>query len=233
MHVVTIGTGEVIIIADHGLILFTLEENIYTSGDVCSRETTLDAWTCLGHVAYGGSWLLSNDEFANHLVDSGKTDGQRAVAEIGEAGIQRILLGDLATPYLVEQTFALEDSFPFLRVVGHVVDREDVHVNTDFKALCFIFNHQCASIDDFRKRVIIVGLAVGINSLENAIRILIFLQEPLVVGSGHIDVDIIVPGNVALMADGSNEGSAGEEIAQMLLFTELMYIVENSHLDIS
>jgi hypothetical protein len=34
------------------------------------------------------------------------------------------------------------------------------------------------------------------------------------------------------MADGSNEGSAGEEIAQMLLFTELMYIVENSHLDI-
>jgi hypothetical protein len=56
------------------------------------------------------------------------------------------------------------------------------------------------------------------------------MQELLIVLTRHVDVDVVVPGDVSLMANGTNERAAGEEVPQSMLHTVLMDMVEDAHL---
>ena len=61
---------------------------------------------------------------------------------------------------------------------------------------------------------------------------MIGLQETLIVITHHIDINIIIPRDIPLMADSTDEGTATERIAQTLFLTKAMDIIHNPHLDI-
>lgn len=92
LHIVAIGASEIVVVTAHGFVKLSLKQNVHRRSNVLGRKTTLDGGTCLGHVAYGGGGLLSDNEFANHPVDGPSADGQRAIAEVGQSRIKRILL---------------------------------------------------------------------------------------------------------------------------------------------
>jgi hypothetical protein len=53
-----------------------------------------------------------------------------------------------------------------------------------------------------------MGLCLGINDPVKTFVIVIMLQELLVVLARHIDVYIVIPGNVALMTNGADKCTA-------------------------
>ena len=61
----------------------------------------------------------------------------------------------------------------------------------------------------------------------------ISLQELLIVLARHIDVDIIVPRNIALMTNSSDECTTRQKVTQSACLAKMMDLVENAHLNLS
>ena len=51
--------------------------------------------------------------------------------------------------------------------------------------------------------------------------------ELFVVGPGHEDVDVVVPGDEALVAHGTDEGAAAHPVAEVVFLTDLLEILED------
>jgi hypothetical protein len=60
-----------------------------------------------------------------------------------------------------------------------------------------------------------------------------FSNESVVAIAGHIKVDVVVPWNVAPMANGAQECATGEEISDSSFQAELMHRVENVDLQLA
>ena len=76
-------------------------------------------------------------------------------------------------------------------------------------------------------------LRCRINGAINTLCISIGLQELLIVLARHIDVNIVVPGDITLVAHRSDERTTRQEIAQTVSLAEAMDAVENAQLNLS
>lgn len=56
-------------------------------------------------------------------------------------------------------------------------------------------------------------------------------QEAFVIGARHEEVDIIIPRDIALMADGAEEGAAGEAVAKVVFLAERVEGIKEINLD--
>ena len=59
------------------------------------------------------------------------------------------------------------------------------------------------------------------------------LKKFLIILSWHIDVDVVIPGDIATMTDSTDERAATEKIGQSVLLAELMNMVEYAHLQLA
>lgn len=57
------------------------------------------------------------------------------------------------------------------------------------------------------------------------------LKEILIVGTGHHDVDVIIPGDEALMADGTEKGASTEGVTEVVLLAEVGKDIEHAELE--
>ena len=133
---------------------------------------------------------------------------QAAIAEEGQSGLQGIGLGDLAAANLVEQLLQTEDALAFLLVVRDIVYGKHIDIHADLVALRFLLDHLRPQVNHLGEGVVVVLFPLGIQHPVAPLAIVILLQEPLVVGTEHIDVDVVVPGDIALVAHGPDEGTA-------------------------
>ena len=232
-HVVAIGALQVILIADHRLVGLILEQDIDTLCDILGRETALDTGACLGHIAYGVGWLGQHNESAELALYLAHTHGPALIDPVGQARLQGIALRDFATADLIKQLLLLKDTIALLGIVGHIVDREDVHIDAYLVALGFRLDHARALVDHLGKGIVIMGFRRGIDGAIHAIVVVIGLEELLVVLARHVDVDIVVPGNIALVTHGTNQRATGKEISQAMCLAKLMHMVQNAHLNLA
>ena len=232
-HVVAIGALQVIFIADHRLVGLVLEGDIDTLCDILGRKTALDTGASLGHIAYGVGWLCQHNESAELALNLAHTHGPALIDPIGQARLQGIALRDFTTADLIKQLLLLKDTIALLGIVGHIVDWEDVHIDAYLVALGFRFDHARALVDDLGKGIVIMGFRCGIDGAIDAIVVVIGLEELLVVLARHIDVDVVVPGNIALVTHGTNERATGKEISQAMRLAKLMHMVKNAHLNLA
>ena len=120
-----------------------------------------------------------------------------------------------------------------MQIVSHIVHWEDVHIDTNLVTLSFLLNHTRTEVYDLCKGVVVMGLCQRIDGPVDAFGIVIALQELLVVLAWHIDVDIVVPWDIALMAHSPYQRSTRQEIAQAVSLTVLMHLVEDAHLNLA
>ena len=62
---------------------------------------------------------------------------------------------------------------------------------------------------------------------------MIGIKKGLVILTRHVDVDIIIPGDIALVAHSTNQGAATEELPQAVSLAEAMHLIEDAHLNLS
>ena len=127
----------------------------------------------------------------------------------------------------------LEKECPFLTAgtIRHIVYGEDVNPDTDMIALYFIFYQIRPAVNDLRKGEIIVLRTTPVLQLKIR-RVLIALQEPFIVGPGHTDVDVVIPGDIALVTYGTQHRAKRQGILYLMAGAELMQVVENTHLNL-
>jgi hypothetical protein len=117
-------------------------------------------------------------------------------------------------------------------VVRHIIDREDVHIDTNFESLSFVLNHASTQVYNLGKGIIIMWFLCRIQQFILLIALKLS-KEPLVVLARHIDVDIVIPGYIALMAHSTYQRPTGQEIVQAMSLTVLMHLVKDAHLDLA
>lgn len=61
--------------------------------------------------------------------------------------------------------------------------------------------------------------------------VLISLQEPLIVYTGHIDVDIIVPRDVPLMTYSTYQRATRQKVTNAMSLAKAVHIIQNAHLN--
>ena len=67
-------------------------------------------------------------------------------------------------------------------------------------------------------------MAGSILVLENGNQLFVVLAQ-------EANVDIVVPGNVTLVAHRTQERAVGKAVLQVILFTDALDLVQNAHLD--
>ena len=102
----------------------------------------------------------------------------------------------------------------------------NVHEHAPVPVAAFFF-HDGPDIVDLRKvkRIILVGPA----GKHLVIGVVVFLGKPLVVGPGHPNVDVVVPGNVALVPHCAQQRTIGQIIPQPLLVAEALHVLQDVH----
>ena len=75
-----------------------------------------------------------------------------------------------------------------------------------------------------------MAIFLGINGFVPAGVISKSLQKLLIILARHIDIDIVVPGDIPLVADGSNQCATRQKITKVMSLAETMNLVEDAHL---
>lgn len=118
--------------------------------------------------------------------------------------------------------------------------REDVDVD----ALLFpdavvvgVFKHSGTTITYLGVEEEVVGVGVAILQGEPVREFSgEHLHKPQVVGTHHLDVKVVVPGDEAAMTEGSDEGAAAEPVADVVLLADAVYLeqdVEHTELEMA
>ena len=116
------------------------------------------------------------------------------------------------------------------RIGGCRVDREDVQVESEpVDVLPLFFDADGAAVHDLGIAGDEPGLGrVGIVQAPEGSPVAVQLHEPFEIRPRHHDVDVVVPGNEAFVAHGSEKGPVGEGITQVVFAAESVHIREDA-----
>ena len=102
-----------------------------------------------------------------------------------------------------------------LRIVRRSpVDGEDIHLHADFPPM--VRQIHLLQQGPFQAYIGIRGIISRVQFGGENHQVRVFpiegMDEPLVIGSGHPEVDVLVPGNVSLVPDGPDQAAISEKI---------------------
>ena len=123
------------------------------------------------------------------------------------------------------------EELPGVIVIGHFVNGEYINVYANVLLLVLLLFHQCPVVINLCKAVSPFSCPVQRGHLES-VEVNIGKEgvQPFKVLSEHVDVDVIVPRNIALMANRSKHGSAGQRIADARFLTKRVYCIQYLYL---
>ena len=147
------------------------------------------------------------------------------VLDHGTMDSQRHLPGEhLVAPEVLQPPDALHVAVGFFRIGRHPFQREDVEEDAEIIP------------EPVRGRESLVAdlpeiqwpLYVRLRGMEGIDVVLPMLDEPVVVGPGHPQVDVIVPGDEPLVTHGAKHRPPGEIVADAVFLAEGIHVFQDS-----
>ena len=107
---------------------------------------------------------------------------------------------------------------------GDAVDGEHVDINTCDIVAMGTLNQGGAAVDNFSEAARIGGRRLDAQCFERLWQPLVGMgHETVVVGTGHADVHVVVPGDEALMPHGAQHGARPAVVSDVVLSTDTVY----------
>ena len=176
----------------------------------------------------------SNDFFVVFLLHPVAADSV-SLAQLLEQELE-LVLEAFAVRHALELDLFGNDLFPFvMQLIVELLEFAEVVRNAVqweyvYPYACGLGNPVAVLGDCF---VVVENTGIGYQAVELASFSkegklefigLVGPYEALVIRAGHANVDIVVPGNKALMAQGANERAVGQRIADVFPFAKTVYI---------
>ena len=107
---------------------------------------------------------------------------------------------------------------------GDAIDRKDVDIDTPHIVAVFTLNQCGTAIDNLSKAPGIVGIGLNTQGLQGLWQPLTGMHhETVVVGTGHTDVHVIVPGDKPLVPDSAQHSTSPTVVSDVMRLTDTVY----------
>ena len=109
-------------------------------------------------------------------------------------------------------------------VGGHAVDGEHVDIDASQIVAVRTLNESSAAVDNLAEAAWVGGRCLDAKGLEGFRQPFLGMHhESVVVGSGHADVHVIVPGDEALVTDGTQHCARPTVVSDVVRLTDTVY----------